>query len=62
MRLDFFYFTYIIIIVNILIMFRSFSLASLDIGYAFNLFIRYLILDILCSYGRQKSFGIMISV
>jgi hypothetical protein len=42
--------------------FNSFFFASFVIGYVCNLFTRQLILDILCSYGWQESFCIMISV
>jgi hypothetical protein len=43
-------------------LFNSFSFASFVIGYVCNLFTRWLILDILCSYGWQESFGIMMYV
>jgi hypothetical protein len=42
--------------------FFSFSFSSLDNGYVFNLFIRYFILNILCSCGRQESLSIITSV
>jgi hypothetical protein len=38
------------------------SSSSFVIGYVFTLFIRQLILDILCSYGWQESFSIVISI
>jgi hypothetical protein len=40
-------------------MFNSFFFASFVIGYVCNLFPRWLILDILCLYWWQESFGIM---